>query len=269
MRRTSPSRVRARRLASPDQEQIGGAAPGASPGGTALKGGPRLAGQPDRQGGGAAPVHIDRPLTALCQQLLGQIHLGQAGGVAGLPSIHRIEHQGAVGAHADGGAGLTAVAAVGPVGAVCDGAVLNQNIPHAAGPLGLGQVGVVTSGLQSDPVAHLEGGIHKVIARGVGGRKDVLILPDVQRALSLDHFGHFQFQRGVDGQLLARGVFQQLFQLRPAQVLPIQAELPGQLPQLGPVQVIQVGGLLVHQLHAHKPAGSGALGVLGGEILVI
>ena len=175
-----------------DQEKVGGAAAGTAPGGAVLEGGPLLAGQPHGQGGGAAPIHIYRPHAVLTQQLVGQILLAQAHGVAGLPAVGGVEHQGAVRAHADGGAGLPAVGAVGPVGAVGDGPVLDQNVPHPAGPLGLGQGLVPAGGAQGDPVPHLEGREDEIIARGVVGGEDVLVRPDVQSPLSLDHLGDLQ-----------------------------------------------------------------------------
>src|SRR5699024_6484556 len=105
---------------------------------------------PDGQGGGAAPVQVDRPGTALGQKLVGQIQLGQAGGVVRLPPVHRVEDKGAVLPETQGGAGLAPVPAVGPGGAVGDGAVPDHDVAHPAGPLGPGQVLVLAGGGQGD-----------------------------------------------------------------------------------------------------------------------
>ena len=99
------------------------------------------AGDAEGKGGGAASVQVDRPDTALALELLGQVHLGQAAGVAGLPAVGGVEDHGAVLLNAHCGAGSPAGGVV-PGGAVGDGAIGENDIAAAAGPLGLRQVGV-------------------------------------------------------------------------------------------------------------------------------
>ena len=212
------------------QQQIGGTAAGPPVRGDVLDGDGALARIPHGDGGGTAPVQIHHPLAALVPHLFGQVLLAQADGIAALAAVHGVHQQSAVCLHAQGGAGGPAILHIVPLAAVGEGAVFHHDIPHAPGPLGVGQGLVVTAGPQGDLVPHGKGLIVEQIAGGVIGGEDILVLPDVQGIAGLEHLRHLKGQVGVQG-------------------------------QLGPLAA-------VHQLHAHIPAGGRGAGGHGGEVPV-
>ena len=121
--------------------------------------------------------------------------------MARLPAVHRVEHQGAVVLDTQGGARLAAVLGIGPAGGVGDGAVAHHDIPHAAGPLGLGQGGVGAAGGQGDGVAHLKGGKGVPPVGGVGSGKDVLVRSNGDGLVGNEQLGHLQGDAAVDGEV--------------------------------------------------------------------
>ena len=246
-----------------DQEDEGGAASGAAAGGRALNGDGIGAGQPGAEDGGAAAVQVHRPDAALAEQLVGQVLLAQTAGVAGLAAVHFIKDHGAVGLHAQSGAGIAAVLGVGPAGAVGNGAVVYHDVPAAAGPLGPGQDGVGAGGGQGDQIAHLVAGEELVVARLIGGGKDVVIRSDGHRLVSVKHLGDFEGEGAVDAQVGALLLVHQLHADHPAagvvgaggdggEVLIIKVQASGGVPPL--VEVVHGGGgvgALVCHRHAH------------------
>ena len=189
-----------------DQKNKGGAAAGVSAGGGVLNVHAVRAGQTGAEDGGAAAVQVDRPLAALLKQLVGQILFTQTAGVAGLTAVYLVQHQSAVCLDAQGGAGVAAILAIDPLGAVGNGAVAYDDVARAAGPLGIGEDRVRAGGGQGDPVAHMVAGKDLIKARLIGRGENVVIFSDGDGVGGLKDVDHFQGQGAVDGKVGAFAV---------------------------------------------------------------
>ena len=182
-----------------DQQNKGGAGPGGAAGGGVVHRWGAAAREQDAEGGGTAAIQIHCPLAALLEQLVGQVLLGQTGGVAGLPAIHRVEHHGAVLLYPYRSAwGLSD--GIVPGGAVRHSAVSDHNIAAAPCPLGIGDGAVRAGGGQGDPVPHLIAGEEFGKAGLIGGGEDVVVLSDGDGVLGLKDLGHLQGELTVDGE---------------------------------------------------------------------
>ena len=182
-----------------DQQDEGGAGPERAAGGGVVHRRGAAAREQDTEGCGAAAVQVHCPLTALLEQLVSQVLLGQTGGVAGLPAVHRVEHHGAVLLHPHCGAGSLAGGIV-PGGAVRHFSASDHDVAAAPRPLGVGDGAVRAGGGQGDLVPHLIAGEQLGKAGFIGGSEDIVVLADGDGVLGLKDLRDLQSKLAVDGE---------------------------------------------------------------------
>ena len=152
----------------------------------------------DGEGGGAAAVQTQGGDAAQLDEPRRHLAHGGADGVAGLPSVNGVEHQGAVGTLAHGGAGS------GPgLEAGDHGAVLHQGVQGAHGVVHVVPFLAGSGHIQNDlrPHRHVPQGVHMVsVGFQIHGQHH-LSFPDGRGGGGLRHLLHPQRQGIADGQL--------------------------------------------------------------------